>query len=205
MMIHSKLFAICMILSCVFLADFGFSQSRRVIGIIPFDNKSADTYDWLSRGIEEILYDKFGKIREISVYERETLIRLLREKEIYSSQDVSARKAFSLGKTAGIEVLMTGNYTIANNAISVNYRLISTYTGSAIFEKDYSAPIHDLFTLFEGIIFETADILDVNVSNSEANGVRQRLTQSLAAFEYYCKAYVEIGKGLFFRDYCPIF
>jgi hypothetical protein len=48
-----------LLLVFILIAVQVYGQSRRVIGIIPFGNKNGNArYAWLTRGIEEILYDK---------------------------------------------------------------------------------------------------------------------------------------------------
>jgi tetratricopeptide (TPR) repeat protein len=172
-----------------------FPQNKRVAGIFNFDNESSAKYDWVSRGIEEILYDKLNMIYSISLYERETLTRVTKKLEINSSKDISARQAFTIGKETGIEVIYLGNYRVTNDNISIGFRLISTYTGTALMEEVLIGNLSEIFDLIENVVVNSMSTLQINLSPEERQRLVNKPTDSITAFEYYCKAYTELGHG----------
>jgi len=171
------------------------AQSGRVIAVLPFTNLSSAEHSWVSRGIEEILYDKFNEVSGISVFERETLFRNLRELEINSDSDVNARKAFSLGKKTGVETIVLGHYRVNGQTLSVQFKLISTYTGGVIMDRSYSGNISEIFNLMKNAVKQAFQVMAIPVSKEEESALEEQPTHSIQAFEYYCKAYVEMAKG----------
>lgn len=177
------------------MGPLGFSQSKRIIGIIDFNNESSAEYSWVTKGIEQILYEKFKEIGSFSVYEKETLSNVLEKRKIKSSKQIATREAFSIGKETGIEILILGNYRVVNNNLSFAFKVVSTYTGTPIIQKTYSGPLENIFGLFENAIREAMQTMQIPVTNSDEIVLSNRSTNSITAFEYYCKAYLEIDKG----------
>jgi len=189
--IHFKFMIVFFLLSLGVLH----AQEKRIIAIIPFENKGTSRFDWVKRGIEEILYDKFANINELTIYEKETLNRNLKKLNIKTSADISRRNAFTLGKFTGVEIIVAGDYQVKSGVLTTNFRLISTYTGSDIFNRQYSGNLGDIFSLYTQAIMEALDILQVPLSAEEQEILEEKPTRSLRAFEYYCKAYVEMARG----------
>lgn len=171
------------------------AQSERTIGVLPFDNIGNASNDWVARGFEEILYDKYSTIKALTVFEKETLARVLKKSGIQSSKAVDPKTAFSIGKATGIEVLVLGEYNIVNGQLISKYRMVSTYTGSPIFEEDYTGPLTDIFTHLESMVKKGMDIMQVPITPQESQKLSQQPTSSIAAFKSYCDAYLEISKG----------
>ena len=172
-----------------------FGQSGRVIAVLPFNNLSSAEYAWVSRGIEEILYDKFNEVSGVSVFERETLFRNLRELSINSDADVDSRKAFSLGKKTGVETVVLGHYRVNGQTLTVQFKLVSTYTGGVIMNRTFSGNISDMFKILKNAVEQAFGVMDISVSPEDEKALQEQPTHSIRAFEYYCKAYVEMGKG----------
>lgn len=173
----------------------GYSQAKRVIGILEFDNESSAEYGWVSNGIEQILYDKLKEISSLSVFEEETLSRVLEKLSVNSSRQLGARQAFSIGKETGIEVLILGNYRVANDNIALGFKLVSTYTGAPLMEQTFSGQLGEIFSLFESALGQAMEIMRIPLSELDTRILNARSTNSIVAFEFYCKAYAEIDKG----------
>lgn len=170
----------------------GFSQSGRMIGVLPFHNDGNSRHDWVSRGIDEVLYNKFSEINSLSVYERETLQRILKSSEVDVSKGLDARKAFSIGKASGIEVLVLGNYKVESDNLSLTFQMISTYTGASIYNETFTGPLGDIFSFLERGIQKGIDIMQVMVEPDEKEILSRKPTSSMKAFEAYSKALQEI-------------
>ncbi len=172
-----------------------FSQSRRVVGVVFFKNKGKISHNWIAWGIEYLLYDKLKNVNAVTVYEKETLTRVLKKLKIRHSADVDVRKAFTVGKYSGIEILFTGSYAVRGQQIAIEMKVLSTYTGAAVFEKIYTGSLSQIFDLFNQALLEALNTLQIPLSEREKAYVLSKPTTSLKAFESYCKAYVEISRG----------
>lgn len=171
-----------------------FAQSERVVGVIPFSNEGSSRYQWLSRGFESLLYDNLGEIHNITVFERETLKRVLRQLNITSAKIVTPKKAFSIGKASGIEVLFVGDYRVDGKQLTVNFRLVSTYTGAAIYTHTYKMPLNQVFDITKEMIKTGLSVMQLPLSSEVEAVISRKPTPSIKAFESFCKAYVELDR-----------
>ncbi len=185
-------------LSVVLLIILPFSKlfsQQRFFAILPFTNNGTAEHSWVARGIEEVLYDKMTDLQYVKVFERETIIRILREAGIQKESDITIRKAFSIGKETGVDVLISGSYGVSGNTLILNYRTVSTYTGGDVFRKTYQTPLEDIFKTIENAILESMQAMTISVSSSDAAILARSPTKSISAFQYYCKAYVRFQEG----------
>ncbi|RMI25170.1 MAG: tetratricopeptide repeat protein [Calditrichaeota bacterium] len=191
---HRQLALSALLLSVCLFSLMLPAQSKRVVGLIPFYNEGEARYHWVSKGIDQLLTDKFSSLHSVLVYEKETLNRVLRKLGARDSRAIDARRAFSIGKQTGIEVLVLGSYRVTGNTLHLKVRLVSTYTGSAIFEESTTEPLENLFSGMTRLVKKSAEIMQLPVSSREMSRLSGNPTQSLAAFEEYCKGYLEIDK-----------
>jgi tetratricopeptide (TPR) repeat protein len=179
----------------VLISGTVFSQDQRFIAILPFSNNGSPEYSWIERGIEEILYDKLGTVEVVKLYERETILRVLKEVGIQSEADITARNAFGVGKETGVDVLISGTYAVVGGNLGIKFRAVSTYTGANVFLNTFQGPLADIFKLLEEAISQTFQAMSLRISASDQAILSHAPTTSIAAFEYYCKAYVQFQNG----------
>nr|HQU74221.1 tetratricopeptide repeat protein [Calditrichia bacterium] len=191
----SRTFALFFLMSVFVLSGISQAQSGRVTGSILFTNEGSPKYNWVARGIEDILFNKLSGLRGVSVYEGETLARVLKKTNTRNSADVDGKRAFSIGKETGIEILVVGKYSVdENQQLTIETQMVSTYTGSPIFTEPFTGAFSDLFSYFEGTILKGLEIMRIPVSNAEKAFLAEQPTNSMDAYESFCKAYLEIDK-----------
>ena len=64
-------FKICLIF--ILSATILFGQDRRKVGLIPVVNESSKKYDWVSYGLEYLLYNKLSVISGFFVLDKKNL------------------------------------------------------------------------------------------------------------------------------------
>jgi len=174
------------------LIHFVSAQSERTVGVLEFYNEGGSTSAWLAKGIKEVIYDKLGEISAVSVYEKETLNRVLKKSGIHTSKSVDGKVAFSIGKQTGCEVLYLGSYKLQNNQVSVSFKMVSTYTGSPIFQDNYEGDLTGLLTFLTNAVKNGLSVMQVSIHPNELRKIELPLTTSMKAFEQYSQAYLEI-------------
>lgn len=177
------------------LGSGAFAQQKRFIAILPFTNTGSGEYDWVARGIEEILYDKFSNLHAITVFEKETFDRILRKNNVHTLDDLTLRTAFKLGKETDTDVLIAGAYKVSGSTLEVRFKAISTYTGASIFDQTYQGSLGKIYSLNKTAITEIIGVMGLPITESEKRMLARSSTNSPQAFKYYCKAYTEFRKG----------
>lgn len=200
----------CYIIGFIFFWLFLFectlyAQDKRFLAILPFTNSGDPEYAWIERGIEEILYDKLGNVEAVKLYERETILRVLRTVGIQAESDISTRSAFAVGKETGVDVLIAGTYAVAGGKLGIKFRAVSTYTGGNVFLSTFQGQVSDIFSLLEGAITQTFQAMSLPISVTDQAILSRAPTTSIAAFEYYCKAYVQFQNGAAIETVASLF
>jgi tetratricopeptide (TPR) repeat protein len=186
---------IASVVTILFLFELLSAQDKRIIAILPFTNTSTTEADWVGRGIEEILYDKMNNLENVVVFEKETITRVLNDNDIRTQKDVTVRKAFSIGKETGVDVLLTGEYQVNKNLLNIQFRLISTYTGGDIYQKSVNEPIEKIFSLHQQAILEMMQAMNLMIEDSDRIMLARSSTESIDAFKSYCQAYAAFQQG----------
>lgn len=183
------------ILFIILYASVLSAQQTRFMAILPFNNNGSQDYQWVARGIEEILYDKLANLQHIEVFEKVTLDRILAENDVQSGNDLSVRKAFRLGKETGVDVLITGSYSVNGGNLILNIRVVSTYTGGDILKEAFRGSLTDIYQLHREAILKILQVMSLPVGETERRMLDQSSTGSITAFEYYCRAYIAFQNG----------
>lgn len=182
------------LLTVILWSSAGYAQSNRVVGVLAFQNKGDIVHNWVGRGIEALLTDKLATVSGVHVYEKETFLRKLKEVKISPRDRMTAKTAFSIGKATGVQVLFGGDYQVTGGQLIVNFKMMSTYTGSAIYEETFTGTLEDIFSFFSKGVKKGLDIMVVVRSPEEDEYLDSQPTNSMKAFESYCKAFVEIDR-----------
>lgn len=172
-----------------------FAQGQRFVAILPFSNTGGPEHAWIARGIEEILYEKMENLEALNVYERETIMNVLRDVGISSESDITVRNAFAVGKETGVDVLIVGSYAVSGSKLGIKFRAVSTYTGGNVYMNTFQGTPADIFDLLQEAITRTMQAMSLPVSAADREVLKRVPTTSITAFEYYCKAYVEFQNG----------
>ena len=199
-------YVIYLIFFCLFLFENRLhAQDKRFLAILPFTNNGDPAYAWIERGIEEILYDKLGNVEAVKLYERETILRVLKTVGIQTESDVSTRSAFAVGKETGVDVLIAGTYAVSGGKLGIKFRAVSTYTGVDVFLNTFQGQISDIFSLLESAITQTFQAMSLPISDTDQTVLSRAPTSSISAFEYYCKAYVQFQNGAAIETVASLF
>ncbi len=171
------------------------AQEQRLVVILPFENEGSATYNWVSRGIEEILYDKISDVSALQSFEKETLLRILKKLKVNGMSELTVKKAFAIGKETGADVILAGAYKVTGDRLQLHFRLVSTYTGADIFNDTYTGRLADIFDLHTRALKNIINTMALTISPEEEAKLERPLTNSIQAFENYCKAYVKFQQG----------
>jgi tetratricopeptide (TPR) repeat protein len=185
---------VCLFLSIIYAHNTLFAQDKRGIGLIPFENLSKKKkYDWISFGINYVLSNKLSNVAAYYVPEKNIIQKAL-DKSGFGSRKVDGEMVYHVGKTAGINIGITGNYYTNGNNLTINVNFINAFNGASIFSKEYNNSYNDLFVITDDIVKNLIDLSTVSLSQTEQNIINRQLTNSVKAFENFCLGYIENEK-----------
>ena len=150
----------------------GKSQTTKVrsIAVLPFVNATADpNTEYLSDGITEDLISTLSQLPDTKVMARSSVFRF-KGKEDDPQQ---------IGKTLGVDALLTGRITQRGDELTVHADLVSTQDGTELWGSQYVRKLADISRLQDEIAGDISSKLQLRLSSggatrpADARGHRQ--------------------------------
>lgn len=161
---------------------------------MPFENTSGQSStNWVGFGIEYLLFNKLSNITDYYVPEKAVIIKAMANTGLDNSR-IDGKMVYRVGKETGINIAITGAYSMSGNQIELYISFINTFTGATIFSKKYVDNKSALFTISDEIVREMVNTTQTTLSDQEESIVTRNMTSSAKAFEYFCLGYLENEK-----------
>ena len=155
------------------------------IAVLPLINATGDPgQQYFSDGLSENLIDVLSTIEGLRVTAR-TSSFLFRD---------SREPPRSIGEKLGVNYLLTGSAQRSAGTVRVRTELVDTRNGTAIWSKQFDRPDRDLFALQDELAKSIADMLKVDLLDSQGT-VRGKRPPSGNV-----EAYNAFARGNFFGD-----
>lgn len=123
-------------------------QAKDVISILYFENTTQKfEYDWMRKGIADMLMTDIKKSDQIEVVERENLERVLQEHKLVLSGLTDPSQVFRVGRLLKANKLIYGSYIIIDETIRFDARITDVETGKIAQSINVSGKVRDLFSL----------------------------------------------------------
>lgn len=103
---------------------------QSVISVLYFDNtKQDERYDWLRKGIADILITEMKTAGDIKVVERNDLEKLIREQELALSDLTDDSQTVRIGNLLQADTLIYGSFIVDGGSIRIDGRVTDTESG----------------------------------------------------------------------------
>ncbi len=170
------------------------AQDKRRIGLIPFINNTGNSsYDWVSYGFEYYLYGKLTVISGFYVPDKKEFHKAL-TKAGFDGHKLDERLIYHVGKYGKVEVVVSGDYTISGNTISLNIAYSNAANGTPILTDTIVKPLDNFFEIGRTITDEIINLAGISISSTERNLLNFTFTKSIHAYENFIRAYMENEK-----------
>jgi tetratricopeptide (TPR) repeat protein len=179
----------------ILLSNSANAVEKRGIGILPFDNLKNDReYDWISFGFQYLLSNKLAHLSAYYVPDHNVIKKALVEAG-WGQQKINGEMVYHIGKSTGINVGITGNFSTNGNTITVNIDFINSFNGASIFSKQYNKNNSELFSIADDIAKNLLQVTAVNLTGNEKAIMNRKITSSVQAYEQFCLGYIENEKS----------
>ena len=168
-----------------------YGQDRRKVGLIPTVNESGPKYDWVSYGLEYLLYNKLSVLSGFFVVDKERFRSALETSGFNYKSLPDSRLIYRMGKDTGIQIAISGRYKIAANTISLELTFSNAFNGTEILTSQYQESLENLFQLTSKIVDQLVNLAGIGVTDKEQRLLGLSITKSVTAFESFIRAYIE--------------
>ena len=168
-----------------------YGQDRRKVGLIPTINESGPKYDWVSYGLEYLLYNKLSVLSGFYVVDKEKFRSTLEASGFNYKTVPDSRLIYRMGKDAGIQIAVSGRYKVAANTLSLELTFSNAFNGTEILTSQYQEPLGNLFQTTSKIVDQLVNLAGIGVTDKERRLLGLSITKSINAFESFIRAYIE--------------
>ena len=157
----------------------------RSIAVLPFHNMSSDPEnEYFSDGMTEEIITRLSKIRELKVASRSTVLR-------YKGSGIDPRE---VGRELGVGSVLEGSVRKLGDRLRITAQLINAADGFHLCSEVYDRKLDDVFKIQDEVSEKIAEVLRLNLTETEKVQLSAIPTQSIEAYDYYCR-----GRHLFYQ------
>jgi TolB-like protein/Tfp pilus assembly protein PilF len=157
----------------------------RSIAVLPFHNMSSDPEnEYFSDGMTEEIITRLSKIRELKVASRSTVLR-------YKGSGIDPRE---VGRELGVGSVLEGSVRKLGDRLRITAQLINAADGFHLCSEVYDRKLDDVFKIQDEVSEKIAEVLRLNLTETEKVQLLAIPTQSIEAYDYYCR-----GRHLFYQ------
>jgi adenylate cyclase len=157
----------------------------RSIAVLPFHNMSSDPEnEYFSDGMTEEIITRLSKIRELKVASRSTVLR-------YKGSGIDPRE---VGRELGVGSVLEGSVRKLGNRLRITAQLINAVDGFHLCSEVYDRDLDDVFKIQDEVSEKIAEVLRLNLTETEKVQLSAIPTHSIEAYDYYSR-----GRHLFYQ------
>ncbi len=121
-------------------------SAQNTLSVLYFENTTADTeYQWLSKGLADMLISDLSGIPDIKIIERESLEKVLQEQALSLTGLTEEGSAVEVGKLLQADQLIYGAYIVNDDVIRIDMKLVAVESGTILHALDVKGYIDDIF------------------------------------------------------------
>ncbi len=176
------------------------SFPTNTVGVLYFQNVSKIAkWDFLLKGIAELIAIDLTNIKSLEVVERQKLQQLVDNLAIEHNDMFDPATVPRCGRLLGASTLIMGVFTASSDEqIHISAMPISTATGAALCDDiQVNGDINDLFHLEKRLILSLVENMEIQLTIEEREAILQVPTTNINAFLKFCQGLDFEDKGFF--------
>lgn len=160
------------------------------VTVVDFYNLAQDKqWDWLSRGMADMLITDLAAVERFRVVDREGLQKYLDEIELQGSGVISNQSLISVGQLAGVDKIIFGSYRIdRNDSITIQATIVDIARQKPETSVKMSGAISDVLNLEKDLAARLIRAFGVSLSQKEKQDLAFAWTESLDATAHFYTA-----------------
>jgi TolB-like protein len=165
---------------------------KDVISILYFQNTTKNKeYDWLSKGIADMLISDVSKSYQLEVVERENLEKIIKEQKLSVSGLTDERRAIEVGKLLNANKMVSGSFIILGKTVRFDAKITDIETGKILKSIETSGAVDDVFSMEKSL----AENILTHFNSKIPDALNVRETNSPEASRTYYEGMVLLDGG----------
>jgi len=149
------------------------------IAVLPFANWSElPENEYFSDGITDDILTQLTKIKDLKVISRTSIMQ-------YKRTEKTIR---DIGKELGVATVLEGSVRRNLERVRITGQLVDTRTDEHLWAETYDRDLVDIFAIQMDVAENIASALKTILSPEDKQRIKQQLTESTEAYDYYLKA-----------------
>ena len=133
--------------------------------------------EYLSDGLSESLINSLSSLPKLRVTARTTAFT-------FKGRSVDPRE---VGRTLGVDALLTGQVTQRGDALSIQVDLIRVSDGSQLWGEHYQRKLSDILSMQDEIAREISAKMKLKLTGEEEQRLSEQYTKNVEAYQLYLK------------------
>ena len=186
---------------CALLLAIGVAGPVRAqdiaVSVVDFYNMSQDEqWEWLSRGMADMLITDLSSADRLQVVDREGMQRYLDEIELQSGGMFNDQTLIDIGKLAGVDKVIFGTYEVdREDDIIVRATIVDIASQKVETSVTVSGAVSDVLSLEKNLAARLIGDFGVSLSDREKQNVAFTWTESLDATAHFYTALGHYDRG----------
>jgi tetratricopeptide (TPR) repeat protein/tRNA A-37 threonylcarbamoyl transferase component Bud32 len=157
-----------------------------LVAVFDFVNDAGRTADeWLSGGVAETLTADLKRVRALRTVSRQ---QVAMASAGVVAAEINEERIINLCKSFGAKWAVCGSYERSGDSIRITADFYETPRGKQVDTMTTRGAMGDVFKLQSQIVSRLTEIVEVELTSSEAEEIEREQTSNEKAFEYYARA-----------------
>jgi serine/threonine protein kinase/Tfp pilus assembly protein PilF len=161
------------------------TKAQASIAVLPFKDMSQQKdQEYFCEGMTEELITKLGKIEEMKVIARTSIMR-------YKNTDKSIKE---IGNALDVANILEGSIRKEGDNVRVAIKLINVEDESHIWSEDYNKKLSGIFELQSEVAGAIAEALQIKLTSNKTLEFKAAEPKNVEAYEYYLKGMYQLNR-----------
>lgn len=170
------------------------AQEKKRVGVLPFLNKSAKKYNWISEGFATTLTEALSQIQSIYLVDRGLVNGVIKKGQYTADTLFTSQGAYEIGQKLNLDYVIIGAYRASkDNLDAILFLADAKKKGSYVKACSFNSvkPMSSMWQVYDELINSVCktECFNVPISDDELKRIKAitENTQQVMAYEYYIK------------------
>ncbi len=169
------------------------------IAVLNFQNRSeSGQWQWLSKGLADMIITDLSSSQKLIVIERERLNEIVAELKLAETGIFDSSAADKVGQIAKADWVLFGSFLIEKDNLKIEAHILDLKAEELIRIEWVEGASDEILHLEKQLVEQLLKRLDIPVTEQEKRSIMYVPTDSLSAFEHYCRSLDFYDNGLWF-------